>query len=91
MSGTLFVILPFVIPLAWKTSAQSVWCVFTFGGMSVWIWHNRDRFKADDRTPQAKPPRATHGLPSDVGRTIPLTDVQARFLAVMDPEQDSEV
>jgi hypothetical protein len=86
MSSLLLFIGPLVLSAAWEMAAQVVWSVLTLGGMWLWVWKNQEALAEDDR---AKHPRQRSRERDDGTidrRTIPLTPVQRRYLAVMERE-----
>ncbi len=88
MSGVLVFALPLVVPAAWQRAAQVVWCSVLMGGMLVWVRANGRALSEDDWTPRVLRHQNEDAPRGEGGRTIPLTAVQARFLAVMEREQD---
>lgn len=81
LNGVLF-ILPVLIPPAWEVAAMGVWCFLTLGGMWAWIWMNRDELRDEDRSKQQGYQRDKR-RDADEERSVPLTPVQERYLAVI--------
>ena len=84
--GLMIVIMMANLPPPWTTFAEIGWCVLTTVGMGIWIRGNRAALMYDERK------QRTHQRPvplgAQSGRTIPLTPVQERFLAVLETKED---
>jgi hypothetical protein len=87
-SSMLLFVMPRAIPASWEMAAQVAWCVLTLGGMGAWVWLNQQALWEEDQARQRGETRAGRRASPNDGRTIPLTPVQERFLAVMEPEKD---
>jgi hypothetical protein len=90
MSGVLLLLMRLVISAAWEMVVQGTWCVLTLGGMWVWVRIHQDVLRDEDRAKQREQRRDKYAAPADGARTIPLTPVQERFLAVMEREKNQD-
>jgi hypothetical protein len=72
------------IPTPWRTAMHVVWCLLTWGGMSVWVWANRVALRDEDRGKRIACARRAPEAPADAARTLPLTPVQQHFIEVME-------
>lgn len=91
MIGLMILIMMANLPPPWTTVAEIGWCVLMTVGMGIWIHANRTALMYDERKQRvheryANERRVPPGAQG--GRTIPLTPVQERFLAVLDAKED---
>lgn len=68
----------------WETGAEIAWSVLMIVGMSIWVRANWAALQREERDERAVHTRRLPGRPVLPARTLPLTPVQERFLAVME-------
>jgi len=76
----------------WETGAEIAWSMLMIVGMSIWVRANWAALQREERAQRAAHMRRGRCRPATPVRTLPLTPVQERFLAVMEPiETDDPV
>ena len=68
----------------WETAAEIGWSILTLAGMGLWVRQNRAALEHEDQQRHHRRPAADRDG-STGPRTVPLTPVQAHFLAAMQP------
>jgi hypothetical protein len=71
------------LPQAWKTAVQVIWLFLTSAGMGVWVLLNRTGLQEEEWKKPTAWEQYAEPSSADLKRTIPLTPVQQRFLAIM--------
>ena len=72
------------LPSEWETGAEIVWSILMIVGMSIWVRANWSALQREERTQRGADARQGRCQPVTPARTLPLTPVQERFLAVME-------
>ena len=67
----------------WAIGAEIAWSTLMIAGMSVWVRANWAALQREERAQRAAHKRRVRGQPATLVRTLPLTPVQERFLAMM--------
>jgi hypothetical protein len=83
MIAILVLIMGADIARPWEILGDTRWAALMIVGMSAWVWANWLALREEEREQRTGwKPGLTEADPSGV-RTLPLTPVQRRFLAVM--------
>ncbi|MEO7909083.1 MAG: hypothetical protein ABIV47_05480 [Roseiflexaceae bacterium] len=84
MIGLVVAMLRAHLSSSWEIGAEIAWATLMIAGMGMWMRANRVALKRSDDQERAAAVQRVPRLPEQGARTLPLTPVQQRYLAVME-------
>ena len=90
MIGLVVAMLRAHLSSGWETGAEIAWSALVIVGMSIWVRANWAALQREERAQRAAHMRRGRCRPATPVRSIPLTPVQERFLAVMEPVETDD-